>query len=302
MDAAAEAHARVFVHRRKNLWPACNGSGVWHNRLSYPPRSSCAADDRPRAFPEMNASSAPVASIGDAGRPGSTIPAATLLAAWRAFAVVFFSACALAEIMAVILFVGRERRLTARTEWLHRWCRFACRVLGIRVTTHGAMPRSGLLVCNHLSYLDIIVLSSIRPCIFVAKRDVAGWPLFGWLAHAAATSGAPIEVHPYFREDTHCSVCELMPPLASASGREHRFRVFLPPGYYENTLKKYPVLYMHDGHNLFFKEEAFAGNTWRADEVLTMLDKMNAIEEVIAVGIHPNERMTEYTLPGYEDY
>src|SRR5260370_23055939 len=33
-----------------------------------------------------------------------------------------------------------------------------------------------------------------------------------------------------------------------------------------------------------------------------MLDKMNAIEEVIVVGIHPNERMQEYTLPGYEDY
>ncbi len=135
----------------------------------------------------MNASSAPVAGIGDAGRPGSTIPVTTLLAAWRAFAAVFFSACALAEIMAVILFVRREHRLAMRTEWLHRWCRFACRVLGIRVTTHGAMPRSGLLVCNHLSYLDIIVLCSIRPCIFVAKRDVAGWPLFGWLAHAAGT-------------------------------------------------------------------------------------------------------------------
>src|SRR5437867_5054671 len=133
MDAAAEAHARVFVHRRKNLWPACNGSGVWHNRLSYPPRSSCATDDRPHAFPKMNASSAPVASIGDAGRPGSTIPATTLLAAWRAFAVVFFSACALAEIIPVILFVRRERRLASRTESLQRWCRFACRVLGIQI-------------------------------------------------------------------------------------------------------------------------------------------------------------------------
>ncbi len=49
------------------------------------------------------------------------------------------------------------------------------------------MPRSGLLVCNHLSYLDVIVLSSIRPCVFVAKRDVAAWPLFGWLARAAGT-------------------------------------------------------------------------------------------------------------------
>jgi predicted alpha/beta superfamily hydrolase len=119
---------------------------------------------------------------------------------------------------------------------------------------------------------------------------------------AVATSGAPLEVHPYFREDTHCSVCELMPPVASASGREHRFRVFVPPGYHENTLKKYPVLYMHDGQNLFLKEEAFLGNTWRANEVLGMLDRMNAIEEVIVVGICPNERMTEYTLPGYEEY
>jgi 1-acyl-sn-glycerol-3-phosphate acyltransferase len=47
------------------------------------------------------------------------------------------------------------------------------------------MPSSGLLVSNHLSYLDIVVLSSIRPCVFVAKRDVASWPLFGWLARAA---------------------------------------------------------------------------------------------------------------------
>jgi predicted alpha/beta superfamily hydrolase len=119
---------------------------------------------------------------------------------------------------------------------------------------------------------------------------------------AVATSSTPIDIHPYFDEDTRCSVCELMQPLASASGNEHRFRVFLPPGYYENTLKKYPVLYMHDGQNLFLKEEAFVGNTWRTDEILAMLDKMNAIEEVIVVGIHPNERMREYTAPGYEDY
>jgi 1-acyl-sn-glycerol-3-phosphate acyltransferase len=74
-----------------------------------------------------------------------------------------------------------------RAEWLHRRCRFACRVLGVRLTTSGEMPDAGLLVCNHLSYLDIIALSSLRPCVFVAKRDVRGWPLFGWLARAAGT-------------------------------------------------------------------------------------------------------------------
>ena len=82
---------------------------------------------------------------------------------------------------------------------------------------------------------------------------------------AVATSGAPLEIYPYFREDTRCSVCELMAPLPDPSGAQHRFRVFLPPGYYENTLKRYPVLYMHDGHHLFFKEEAFVGNTWRTN-------------------------------------
>lgn len=107
------------------------------------------------------------------------------LGIWRAFAVVVFSLCALVQNAVSIPFVPGDRRLHARAAWLHEWCRFACRVLGICVTRHGSMPSSGLLVSNHLSYLDIVVLSSIRPCVFVAKHDVASWLLFGWLARAA---------------------------------------------------------------------------------------------------------------------
>jgi 1-acyl-sn-glycerol-3-phosphate acyltransferase len=110
-----------------------------------------------------------------------------LVGIWRAFAVIFFSLCALFQNAITIPFVRLPRRLHARAAWLHDWCRFACRVLGVRVTTHGTIPSSGLLVSNHLSYLDIIVLSSIRPCVFVAKRNVASWPLFGWLANVAGT-------------------------------------------------------------------------------------------------------------------
>jgi 1-acyl-sn-glycerol-3-phosphate acyltransferase len=106
---------------------------------------------------------------------------------WRAFAVLFFSLCALIENAIKIAFLTRTKRLRVRTVWLHRWSRFACYVLGIRVATHGSMPQAGLLVCNHLSYLDIVTLSSIEPCVFVAKRDVAAWPLFGWLARGAGT-------------------------------------------------------------------------------------------------------------------
>jgi 1-acyl-sn-glycerol-3-phosphate acyltransferase len=110
-----------------------------------------------------------------------------LLGVWRAFAVVFFSLFALVHNAITIPFVRQTKRVHARVAWLHHWSRFACRVLGIRVTTRRSMPSSGLLVSNHLSYIDIIGLSSIRPCVFVAKRDVASWPLFGWLAHAAGT-------------------------------------------------------------------------------------------------------------------
>ena len=125
--------------------------------------------------------------------PRSPNPATTtqmnsaFLGIWRAFAVGFFSSYALVESSVSIPFLARARRLLARGAWLHRWCSFACRVIGIRVTTCGSMPTSGLLVCNHLSYLDVIVLSSIGPCVFVAKHDVAGWPFFSWLARAAGT-------------------------------------------------------------------------------------------------------------------
>jgi 1-acyl-sn-glycerol-3-phosphate acyltransferase len=51
----------------------------------------------------------------------------------------------------------------------------------------GHIPSSGLLVCNHLSYLDILVLASLAPCLFVAKSEVKHWPVFGWFARLAGT-------------------------------------------------------------------------------------------------------------------
>lgn len=70
--------------------------------------------------------------------------------------------------------VGRAMR------WL---CRAALRVLDVRVAVRGAWPREpALLLANHLSWLDIVVVLSHVPCTFVAKREVLTWPLFGHLA------------------------------------------------------------------------------------------------------------------------
>src|SRR5881396_431982 len=92
----------------------------------------------------------PGSRCGDAAEwPELPNPATTtwmrsaFLGIWRAFAVGFFSSYALVESAVSIPFLAGARRLRARGVWLHRWCSFACRVLGIRVTTYGSMPPSG---------------------------------------------------------------------------------------------------------------------------------------------------------------
>jgi lyso-ornithine lipid O-acyltransferase len=68
----------------------------------------------------------------------------------------------------------------------HRWC---CRFLGFQVRTVGTPTRlrPALFASNHVSYTDITVLGSLIIGSFVAKAEVAGWPLFGWLAKLQRT-------------------------------------------------------------------------------------------------------------------
>ena len=64
------------------------------------------------------------------------------------------------------------------------WHRIALWAMGVRVTVSGrpSADRPLLLLANHISWLDIIVLAGTLPVSFIAKKDVAGWPVFGWLA------------------------------------------------------------------------------------------------------------------------
>ena len=117
-----------------------------------------------------------------------------------------------------------------------------------------------------------------------------------------ANGTAPLDVYPYFFADLHCSACELHELTDDTTGRRHAYRVFYPPGYAENTLKRYPTIYMQDGQNLFFAEEAFQGYHWRISETLSTLDTMNAVHPAIVVGVYPHDRMTDYTKPGFDAY
>lgn len=72
--------------------------------------------------------------------------------------------------------------------------------------------------------------------------------------------------------------------------------VWLPPGYYENTEQRYPVLYMHDGQNIIDPETSFLGIDWQIDETADSLIKLNKIEPMIIVGVYnTTNRRTEYS-------
>lgn len=72
--------------------------------------------------------------------------------------------------------------------------------------------------------------------------------------------------------------------------------VYLPPSYAAQPTRRYPVVYFHDGQNVFDAATAFIGVEWQADETLQRLAADRSIDEVIAVAVaNTPERVAEYT-------
>jgi 1-acyl-sn-glycerol-3-phosphate acyltransferase len=101
----------------------------------------------------------------------------------------------------------------ARAAWLQSSSRRLLRVFQLETKITGDIPSSGLLVCNHLSYLDILVLAALAPCVFVAKREVNHWPVFGWFARQAGT----VFVHRERRPQTRQSVEQIEAALQTGA-------------------------------------------------------------------------------------
>jgi 1-acyl-sn-glycerol-3-phosphate acyltransferase len=85
------------------------------------------------------------------------------------------------------VFCPNVSRRTARALWLQRTGRHVGRIFQLEIHSDGTIPTRGLLVCNHVSYVDILVLVSLAPAIFVAKREVKSWPVMGMLARLGGT-------------------------------------------------------------------------------------------------------------------
>jgi 1-acyl-sn-glycerol-3-phosphate acyltransferase len=112
------------------------------------------------------------------------------------------------------------RRMQQRT--FRIWALGTAAIVGMRIRRRGAPPHPPfVLVSNHLSYMDIVLLATQLDAFFVAKSEVANWPVIGWLARSLNT----IFVERGNREDAS-RVVELMSQLLYAG---HGV-VFFPEG------------------------------------------------------------------------
>ena len=92
---------------------------------------------------------------------------------------------ATAPLQWLLLRLHRGRRAGLLPRAFHR---AACRIFGLRVEASGApSPGRTVFVANHLSHLDVMVLGSLLDASFVAKDEIDGWPVLGWLARLQQT-------------------------------------------------------------------------------------------------------------------
>jgi lyso-ornithine lipid O-acyltransferase len=94
-------------------------------------------------------------------------------------------------IIAIVTFwllrLGGPRTLERRAVWGHRFGKRLIAGLNISCTVKGDPPTHGLVVANHLSYLDVVVMAAVMPCFFVAKVEIGNWPFFGRAARSGGT-------------------------------------------------------------------------------------------------------------------
>jgi 1-acyl-sn-glycerol-3-phosphate acyltransferase len=97
-----------------------------------------------------------------------------------------------AAVAALLLRFAYPRICADRRRALMRWWSAKLlRIVGVSVRVEGDVPadprRPTMIAANHVSWLDIFLISSVRPTRFVAKSEIRGWPIAGWIADKAGT-------------------------------------------------------------------------------------------------------------------
>jgi len=92
-------------------------------------------------------------------------------------------------IFPILGFLNSARNAKIKRDALKiRWLRWFSAIVNLHIIKEGQLPnRRAILVSNHISWLDIIVIGQYLPAYFVAKSDISSWPVIGYLARQAGT-------------------------------------------------------------------------------------------------------------------
>jgi 1-acyl-sn-glycerol-3-phosphate acyltransferase len=102
--------------------------------------------------------------------------------------------------LATIWFVFPRLAAPARRARIRRWSRRLLHLMGIDIRISGALQHPNVLVvANHVSWLDIFAMHAVGPVRFIAKSEIARWPLLGRLVAGVGT----IFIERARRHDTH---------------------------------------------------------------------------------------------------
>ena len=88
---------------------------------------------------------------------------------------------------ALELIVKRPATREQRAEWLHQFCLRVVRAMGVAMHMDGTFPQHGVVISNHMGYLDIMVFAAQHRCVFVSKVEMAELPLLGWMTTMSGT-------------------------------------------------------------------------------------------------------------------
>lgn len=173
----------------------------------------------------------------------------------------------------IFLWTGPSRRRWRRL-YLRQSARGVVRILGIEVETHGRLPvGGGILVTNHLGYVDVLVLAATLDAVFVSRADVRDWPVLGPMVTLAGTiyldrgrgRAIPSALARMQRELDQGAIVVFFPEGTSSDGR--RVLPFKPSLFQVATQMDSPVRAAALGYHVAVGEPAAETSVawWRED-------------------------------------
>lgn len=138
------------------------------------------------ASPPLNAPAPPLRPADSAARSGAQ-PSGLRATLWvvRLFRLIRLALHLLQGVLTLLIVYPwslPRRRRALKQRWAKQLLAMLGFVLDVRLAEGAVLPPSGLIVANHVSWIDIYALNATTPVAFVSKAEVRQWPVIGWLA------------------------------------------------------------------------------------------------------------------------